>query len=93
MLKYIRNKLFQYILVLFSASVILFVMVRLNPTDPVATIVGGKRTSPETVANIRTNFHLDKPPDVPRSYDILSAVCGTEQNRFLPRKTAKEHWR
>jgi peptide/nickel transport system permease protein len=61
-LKYIRDKLLQYILVLFSASVILFIMVRLNPTDPVATIVGGKRTSPETVANIRASFNLDKPP-------------------------------
>jgi peptide/nickel transport system permease protein len=76
MLKYIRNKLFQYVLVLFSASVILFVMLRLNPTDPVATIVGGKRTSPETVANIRANFNLDKPPVVQYLIWIGGAVRG-----------------
>jgi peptide/nickel transport system permease protein len=53
--------LFQYVLVLVCTSVIIFTMVRLGPTDPVAVIVGGKQTSPETIAAIRHDFKLDRP--------------------------------
>lgn len=60
MKKYLGNKLLQYVTVLFVTSIIIFAMVRLNPADPVAVIVGGKQTTPETVANIRHEFNLDK---------------------------------
>jgi peptide/nickel transport system permease protein len=58
--RYLSGKLLQYAIVLAAASVIIFVMVRLNPADPVAVILGGKQTTPETVANIRADFNLDK---------------------------------
>ncbi|GHV96078.1 peptide ABC transporter permease [Spirochaetia bacterium] len=61
MKKYLRDKLLQYVIVLFAASVIVFIMVRLNPADPVAVILGGKQSTPETVANLRASFNLDKP--------------------------------
>jgi ABC-type dipeptide/oligopeptide/nickel transport system permease component len=35
-------------------------MVRLNPTDPVAVIFGGKQTTAETIANMRADFNQDK---------------------------------
>jgi peptide/nickel transport system permease protein len=57
---YLRDKILQYAAVLFAASIIVFIMVRLNPADPVAVILGGKQTTPETVANIRASFNLDK---------------------------------
>ncbi|MDR1514415.1 MAG: ABC transporter permease [Synergistaceae bacterium] len=60
MKSYITDKLLQYILVLAVSSVIVFVMVRLNPTDPVAVILGGRQTTPETAANIRREYNLDK---------------------------------
>ncbi|MDR1900122.1 MAG: ABC transporter permease [Treponema sp.] len=60
MKRYLSGKLLQYAIVLAAASVIIFVMVRLNPADPVAVILGGKQTTPETVANIRADFNLDK---------------------------------
>jgi peptide/nickel transport system permease protein len=60
MKSYIADKLLQYVIVLFAASVIVFVMVRLSPTDPVAVILGGRQTTPETVANIRREYNLDK---------------------------------
>ncbi|MDD3367604.1 MAG: ABC transporter permease [Lachnospiraceae bacterium] len=60
MKKYVVDKLAQYVIVLAIVSVIIFVMVRLNPTDPVSVIVGGKQTTAETVANIRAEFNLDK---------------------------------
>ncbi|MEG2038776.1 MAG: ABC transporter permease [Oscillospiraceae bacterium] len=60
--KFIFKRLLQLIVVLFVVSVIIFVMVRLSATDPVAVILGGKQTSPEVIANVRAKFKLDLPP-------------------------------
>jgi len=62
MSKYVVNKILQYVLVLVATSVIIFVLVRMSPTDPVAVILGGKQSSAETIANIRHQFHLDAGP-------------------------------
>ncbi len=59
--RFILKRIFQLILSLFVASVIVFTFVRLSGTDPIAVIVGGKQTSPETVAALREKFDLDKP--------------------------------
>lgn len=61
MKKYIADKILQYVIVLAVVSIIIFIMVRLNPTDPVSVICGGKQTTAETVQNIRKEFNLDKP--------------------------------
>lgn len=68
MAKFIGKKLLQYIIVLFCASLIIFGMVRLNKTDPVSVIVGGKQTTKETVESIRKDFNLDK--SLPEQYSI-----------------------
>ena len=60
MKKYVIDKIVQYIIVLVAVSIIIFLMVRLNKTDPVSVICGGKQTTPETIANIRAEFNLDK---------------------------------
>lgn len=73
MKKYIGSKILQYAIVLAVSSIIIFGMVRLNPADPVAVIVGGKQTTPETVENIRREFYLDK--STPEQYKIwLSGI-------------------
>ncbi|MFT8537960.1 ABC transporter permease [Bifidobacterium aquikefiri] len=61
MKSFILNRLAQYIFVLFSTSIVIFFLVRLGPTDPVSVILGGKQSTPETVANIRNQFGLNKP--------------------------------
>ena len=68
MKRYVGSKILQYAIVLAVSSIIIFTMVRLNPADPVAVIVGGKQTTPETVENIRREFHLDK--STPEQYKI-----------------------
>lgn len=68
MAKFIGKKLLQYVIVLFCASLIIFGMVRLNKTDPVSVIVGGKQTTKETVESIRRDFNLDK--SLPEQYGI-----------------------
>ena len=60
MVKFVLKRLLQFIIVLFAASVLIFVMVRMSDTDPVAVILGGKQTSPEIIASIRAKFHLDQ---------------------------------
>jgi peptide/nickel transport system permease protein len=58
---FVVSKLLQYVFVLFCTSIIIFFLVRLGPTDPVSVILGGKQSTPATVANIRSQFGLDKP--------------------------------
>ena len=61
LLWYIGKKLAQFVAVLLVVSVLIFVMVRLSNIDPVSVILGGKKTSPETIAALRSKFNLDKP--------------------------------
>ena len=61
MRSYILSKAFQYVLVLLATSIIIFMLVRLGPTDPVSVILGGKQSTPATIANVRHQFGLDKP--------------------------------
>ena len=61
MRSYIISKALQYVLVLLATSVIIFTLVRLGPTDPVSVILGGKQSTPATIASVRHQFGLDKP--------------------------------
>lgn len=76
--KFFLKRLLQLIVVLFVVSVIIFVMVRLSATDPVAVILGGKQTSPEVIANVRAKFKLDLPP----VQQYLSWVSGMLKGDF-----------
>lgn len=58
--KYIGRKLLQFIIIMFIASVIIFIMVRLSNADPLTAIVGGKQTTAETLAQLKEKFGLDK---------------------------------
>ncbi len=60
MVKFMWKRLFQFFIVLLATSILIFVMVRLSDTDPIAVILGGKQTSPETIQALRVKFHLDK---------------------------------
>jgi peptide/nickel transport system permease protein len=60
MAKYFGKRILQFIVILIIASILVFVMVRLNSTDPLASIIGGKQTSAETIAQLRAKFGLDK---------------------------------
>jgi len=48
-------------LTLFLSSIVIFSALLLTPGDPVATLAGGKRPTPEMIAAIREQFHLDDP--------------------------------
>ena len=56
---YIGSRVLQFVLILLAASVLIFVMCHISKIDPVAVILGGKQTSPETIALLREKFHLN----------------------------------
>lgn len=62
MLKFILKRILQLIPVLFLVSIIIFAMVRISPSDPVASMTKGKQVSAETVRQIKERYHLDKSP-------------------------------
>jgi peptide/nickel transport system permease protein len=63
---YIVRRLLQLIPVLFLASVAIFAIVRLSPSDPAILLAGGRRSSPETLAAIRAKYRLGE--SLPRQY-------------------------
>ena len=60
MLKFTLKRLLQFAVVLICASILIFVMVRMSDTDPIAVILGGKQTSPEVIEALKVKFHLDR---------------------------------
>ena len=59
---YIVRRLLALIPILLFTSFVTFEMVRLTPGDPALIMVGGKRTTPETLQAIRSKYNLDKDP-------------------------------
>ena len=66
--KFILKRLGQMVLVLLAVSVIIFALVRITPSDPVASMTKGKRISEETRQSLEEKYHLDK--SLPEQYII-----------------------
>ncbi|QBE49766.1 ABC transporter permease [Leucobacter triazinivorans] len=49
------------LLTLFLSSVVIFSALLLTPGDPIAALAGGAKPTPELVAQIRAEYHLDDP--------------------------------
>ena len=60
-LRYIIVKLAGFVLTLFVVSLLIFFLERLSKVDPVAVILGGKRASEDTIAQLREKFGLNLP--------------------------------
>ena len=60
LLRYIGRRLLQFIAVLLAASLLIFILCQLSRIDPVAVILGGRPSSPDTVAALREKFHLNE---------------------------------
>ena len=68
MVKYIGKRFIQMILILLAASVLIFCMVRIAPSDPIASMPKGKKISDETRQALVQQYHLDK--SLPEQYVI-----------------------
>ena len=82
MVRYIAKRLLQTVLILLLASVIIFVMIRVTPSDPIASMTKGKRISQETREALIRQYHLDK--TVPHQYIIwiTGAIRGDLGNSY-----------
>lgn len=58
--RYILKRIGQMVLVLAAVSVLIFAMVRLTPSDPVASMTQGRNVSESTRQQLREHYHLDK---------------------------------
>jgi len=61
MLRYLLRRLGGLIALLLGISILVFLMIRLIPGDPVTTILGQSATDPAVVERIRSQLGLDRP--------------------------------
>ena len=66
--KFIVKRLLQLIPILLATSILIFCMIRITPSDPVASMTKGKRISEETRQSLEEKYHLDK--SLPEQYII-----------------------
>jgi peptide/nickel transport system permease protein len=73
LIRYVLKRVLSLILILLVVSGVIFFLIRLTPSDPIASITNGRRISDETRAALRAQYHLDQ--SLPRQYLIwLSGV-------------------
>ena len=82
MARFVIKRLLQMALIVFLASILIFAMVRVTPSDPIASMTKGKRISQETREALVKQYHLDK--TVPEQYVIwiTGALRGDLGNRL-----------
>ena len=68
MVRYLLKRILQMVLVLLAVSVLIFAMIRITPSDPIASLTKGKQVSEETKQQLRSQFYLDK--SAPQQYII-----------------------
>jgi peptide/nickel transport system permease protein len=68
MIRYITKRLASFIPIIAVVSVFIFSLVRIVPSDPIASLTKGKSVSRETRAALMEEFHLNK--SLPQQYLI-----------------------
>ena len=61
MLRYTGRRLLQMVPVFFGATLLIYAMIFALPGDPVAALGGERTLSPALIAQIRSEYNLDKP--------------------------------
>ncbi len=76
MTRYLAGRLAAMVPVLFIVSVLVFLMIRLIPGDPVQVMLGESGASAETIARVRHQLGLDDPLPVQYARFIQQMVTG-----------------
>jgi peptide/nickel transport system permease protein len=76
LLRYVCLRLGLTVPVLLAASLVIFVLGRLAPGDPVALILAEQQSNPEIVDRIRAEFGFDEPIPVQYLYWLRQALRG-----------------
>ena len=75
MLRFLRGRLAQLVPTLFFVSVIIFLLQQLLPGDP-ALVMAGEDQDPLVIAQIRTQYRLDRPLPVQYLYWVKGVLTG-----------------
>lgn len=86
MTNYIFKRFLQLLIVLFIVSALIFFLVRITPTDPIASIARGKQMSKETIEALKVEYNLDK--SMPEQY--ISWLIGIIKGDFGKSYTYRE---
>ena len=89
MSRYLFGRVFHMILVLFGISVVVFVMLKLTPGDPAATMLGVQAT-PQELARVQHAMGLDRPWAVQYGIWLRSVLGGDFGVSYISRKPVAE---
>lgn len=89
MSRYLFGRVFHVILVLFGISVVVFVMLKLTPGDPAATMLGVQAT-PQELARVRQAMGLDRPWAVQYGIWLKNLLRGDLGVSYISRKPVAE---
>jgi ABC-type dipeptide/oligopeptide/nickel transport system permease component len=73
---YIARRVLSTIPVLFGVSLLVFLMLELTPGDPVQLMLSEFQTTPEQIARLRAQLHLDEPLPVQFGRFVWDALHG-----------------
>lgn len=82
MAKYFLKRLGQAFIVLIGVTLVTFLLLNVIPGDPVAVMLD-KNSSPQTVANLRHDWGLDKPLPVQYINFVVNAFKGDLGNSYF----------
>jgi peptide/nickel transport system permease protein len=68
LIRHIARRILALIPIMLAVSALIFFLIRLTPSDPMASITGGRRIDGETRAALASRYHLDQ--SLPRQYLI-----------------------
>ena len=61
--KFILKRFVQMIFILFIASILIFAMIRISPSDPIASMTKGKKISEIEILSARYRYRNDRDDD------------------------------
>jgi len=82
----LAGRLGGLLLTLFLSSIVIFSAVLLTPGDPVVALAGGLRPTPEMIAAIKAEYHLDQPVWV-QYFSWITGVLGGDLGTSFVYKT------
>lgn len=82
-LRRVLGKLGALLLTLFLASVVIYSAILLTPGDPVVALAGGVRPTPELIAVIKAEHHLDQPVWIQYLYWVGGVLTGDFGTSFV----------
>jgi peptide/nickel transport system permease protein len=74
--KYAIKRAALFIPILFAASGLIFFSLRLSGVNPVSVMLGERQASPEVIAELKSQFHLDQPLIMQYGFWLANSLKG-----------------